>query len=349
MPMADIVLRSMPDEARYSRLSRYAPLGRVLPAWQASHCVIIGLGGLGGGLALQLARFGVRRLTLIDRDTVGPENLGHQALFTAQHAQLGLPKVQAAAELLAAVNPQLELDLQFSELNRHTIAQLCSGATLLFDGLDSYFTRYIVNDYALSAGIPWLSAGVVRGELSARAIVPGISGCLRCLLPEPPAAGSVPTCSSEGVFPPLLGVANAIQLEQAGRILAGEFSLADDALYSLQLPGWQIRRLQLSGPAAGCPACRGSYEFLTGLYDAQACAACADGRFELELGSPLDLEALARRLSNEAGWDARLNKWCLVADHAAERYTVFPTGRLILSGTQDASRLNHFGAVWLGS
>ncbi len=339
----------MDPEQRYSRLSRYAPLGAVLPRWQESHCVLIGLGGLGGGLALLLARFGVRKLTLIDRDTVGCENLGHQALFTEQHASQGLPKVQAAAEVLAAINPAVELDPQFAELTRHNIATLCAGATLLFDGLDSYFTRYIVNDHALHSGIPWLSAGVVRGELSVRAVLPGVTGCLRCLLRDPPPPGSVPTCSAEGVFPPLLGVANALQLEQAGRILGATFTAEDDALYSLDLPDWRIQRLQLSGPQPDCPACSGNYDFLGGQYDQQAVAACSEGRFELELGTDIDMAGLARRLAEESGWQLRPNRWCLVADYGSERYTVFPSGKLVLSGTDDGSRLNHFVAVWLGS
>ncbi|MCB1219322.1 MAG: ThiF family adenylyltransferase [Planctomycetales bacterium] len=338
----------MDSEIRYSRLSRYAPLGRVLPAWQQSHCVVIGLGGLGSGLSMQLTRFGVRRITLIDRDTVGFENLGHQSLFTTAHAEAGLPKVQAAAGMLAAINPAVELDPQFADLSRHNIRELCAGATLLFDGLDSYFTRYIVNDYALQSSTPWLSAGVVRGELSMRAVVPGVTGCLRCLLPDPPPPGSVPTCSAEGVFGPLLSVANAIQLEQAGRFLAGEFTADDDAMYSLELPDWRIRRLQLNGPAQTCRACSGSYDFLSGRFDQQAAAACSDGRFELELGSAIDIEGLAAGLSAETGWEVRPNRWCLVADHGAERYTVFPNGRLVLSGTQDGSRLNHFAAHWLG-
>ena len=337
----------MSIDPRYSRLSRYAPLGSVLPDWQRSHCVVIGLGGLGCGLAMQLTRFGVRRLTLIDRDTVGHENLGHQSLFTTANAEHALPKVHAAARQLEAINPAVALDAQFTELSRHNIADLCRGATLLFDGLDSYFTRYIVNDYALSVKRPWLSAGVVRGEMSVRAVVPGLTGCLRCLLRDPPPVGSVPTCSSEGVFGPLLSVANAIQLEQAGRILDERFGPDDDALYSLELPDWRIRRLQLGGPSKSCPACSGEYEFLNGSYDQQAAAACSDGRFEMQLGNRLDMEALARRLKEEPGWQLRPNRWCLVAEHGAERYTVFPTGKLVLSGG-DESRLNAFVTEWIG-
>ncbi|MEZ5336910.1 MAG: ThiF family adenylyltransferase [bacterium] len=338
----------MESAIRYSRLARYAPFGQLLPLWQQSHCVVIGLGGLGSGLAMQLARFGVKRITLIDRDTVGFENLGHQSLFTTAHAEAAVPKVQAAAQVLAAVNPAVELDPQCADLSRHNIEQLCAGATLLFDGLDSYYTRYIVNDHALRSATPWLSAGVVRGELSARAVLPAVTGCLRCLLPEPPPPGSVPTCSAEGVFGPLLSVANAIQLEQAGRILGGTLTRSEDALYSLRLPDWNIRRLQLSGPQADCPACSGRYEFLDGSRDAEASAACSEGRFELELGTALDIDALAARLSAEPGWEVRPNRWCLVAQHAAERYTIFPSGKLVLSGG-DSARLHAFVAEWLGS
>ncbi|MDQ3024644.1 MAG: ThiF family adenylyltransferase, partial [bacterium] len=98
----------MTGKRRYSRLERYAPLGATLQRWQASTCAVVGLGGLGGGLAIQLARFGVPRIVLIDRDIVTVENLGHQLLFTTAHAEAGLPKAAAAAEVLATLNPYVE-------------------------------------------------------------------------------------------------------------------------------------------------------------------------------------------------------------------------------------------------
>jgi len=240
-------------DPRFSRLFRYAGYKSTLPRWQQACCAVVGLGGLGGGLALALARLGVARLILIDRDIVLRENLGHQALFTEQHAELGLPKAQAAAETLAPVNSAVQLAPHAESLTRHNIAQLLCGVELIFDGLDNYYSRFLLNDYALSTGRPYFYAGVVRGELSARAVIPGVTGCLRCVLPAAPTPGSVPTCAAEGVFPPLLGVANALQLDAANRYLAGQYSVADDVLYSLRPAGLAAAPGALRRPAGQLP------------------------------------------------------------------------------------------------
>jgi adenylyltransferase/sulfurtransferase len=337
----------MTPNSRYARLARFSGFAATLPRWQQACCAVVGLGGLGGGLALQLARLGVARLVLIDRDIVSAENLGHQALFTEAHAAEGLPKAQAAADALAQVNSAVELAPHCASLTRHNIAQLLARAELIFDGLDNYYTRFLLNDYALARQLPYLYAGVVRGELAARAIVPAVTGCLRCLLPEPPPAGSVPTCAAEGVFPPLLGVANALQLDSANRILAGGFTAADDILYTLTTADWQLRHLQLRGPRAECPACSGEYAYLSGLRDAQAQAGCTPDEVELQL-APLDLDGVQRRLAAAGGYTLRANRYCLSAEAPGRRYTIFASGRVVLAGTADASALDRFVAEYLG-
>lgn len=334
-------------EARYDRLRRYGGFTATLPRWQELHAAVIGLGGLGGGLVDHLARIGVARLTLIDRDIVCEENLGHQQLFTLAHAETALPKAVAAAEYVAAINPEVETAIHAAELNRHNIAELLHSATLLFDGLDNYYARFLLNDYALRTDTPYFYAGVVRGELSAKAVIPGVTGCLRCLLPSPPAPGEVPTCAAEGVFPPLLGVANALQLDLANKYLAGAFSAVDDALYALNVAGWQLRKLPGGGPRADCPACQGRFEFLDGTLDAQARHACHGERVEAELPAVGELAGLAAQLER-AGFSVRHNRYCAVAERAGLRYTVFSGGRIVLEGAAEPALLNRFIAEYLG-
>lgn len=334
-------------EARYSRLGRYRGLSATLSRWQQSSCAIVGLGGLGGLLALQLARFGVRRLVLIDRDTVGEENLGHQQLFTEEHARAGLPKVRAAAQVLGGINSGVELVPHCTELTRHNAPELLAGAQLLFDGLDNYYTRLLLNDWALSSGTPYFYAGAVRGELSARAVVPGVTGCLRCLIDQPPPPGTVPTCAAEGVFAPLLAVANALQLELANRLLAGAFTADDDVLYSLEIEGWRWRQTRLAGSRTDCPACRGSFEYLDGTLEALAAASCAGQRAEVQLGAPVDLVAATDRLQ-AGGLMVRRNAYCLIATDGELQFTVFPSGRITLSGSDDQLQLSRFVAEYLG-
>lgn len=336
----------MPDP-RYSRLARFAGLAGTLERWQRASCAIVGLGGLGGGLALQLARLGVARLVLIDRDTVAAENLGHQALFTEAHAAQGLPKVRAAAEVLAAINSGVELTVHHAELTRHSAPEMLGGRELLFDGLDNYYARLLLNDWALSSGRPYFYAGVVRGELSARAIVPRVTGCLRCLIDRPPPPGSVPTCAAEGVFPPLLGVANALQLDLANRCLAGGLGREDDILYSLNLDGWRWRRTRLGGPRADCPACQGRYEYLDGTLDSLAGQSCAGQHAEAQLGGPVELKEAALRLAR-SGLSVRRNAYCLVIEDGPRRFTVFPSGRITLSGSDNPGAMSRFIAEYLG-
>ncbi len=338
----------MPE--RYSRLLRYAGLAGTLPQWQAATCAVVGLGGLGCGLVQHLARLGVRRLVLIDRDIVALDNLGHQLLYTLAHASQALPKAKAAAQVVREINPAVDALARVADLTRHNIRELLGGAELIFDGLDNYFTRFLLNDYAYAVGVPYFYAGVVRGELSARAIVPGVSGCLRCLLDAPPAPGEVPTCAAEGVFPPLLGVANALQLDSANRYLAGQFTAADDVLTSLALPDWRLTRLALGGPRAACPVCgQQRYEYLDGTRDSQARQSCAGGRLEGELpGGAVDLAQVRRALGLHDELVVRGNAYCVSAERDGLRYTVFASGRLVLEGSDDPAALNRFLASYLG-
>ncbi len=348
-----------PQDGRFARLARYEGLADILPDWQASSCAVIGLGGLGCAVAPYLARLGVRRLSLIDRDVVSPENLGHQTLFSEAQAASAMPKASAAATVLAQSNSAVELDPRVAELSRHNIRDLLAGSTLLFDGLDNYYTRLLVNDYAFASGTPFLYAGVVSGELSARALIPGHSGCLRCLVDVPPAPGSIPTCSTAGVFPPLLGLAALLQLELAGRWL--RFSAAGppassgvwpDTLFGFDMQSLRLRSL----PAPlrpDCPVCsrppgQGRYDFLDGVYDERAASACDGSRQQLELGRPLDLPRLAAQLEAAGGFVLRSGPLSLSAERDGLRYTLFPEGRMVLEGSLEPADLNRFLDTYLG-
>lgn len=345
-------------QERYARLARYSGLADILPAWQDSACAVIGLGGLGSALAPQLARLGVRSLRLLDRDIVSQENLGHQQLYTESDAALALPKAIAAAQALSAVNSRPKLQPRVEELSRHNIRTLLDGCTLLFDGLDNYYTRLLVNDYAHAAGRPWFYAGVVSGELSVRAVIPGHSGCLRCLVDVPPAPGSIPTCSSAGVFPPLLQLAALLQLELAGRWLrfsgaqAGGAAAWPDLIFGFDMQSLRLRSLP-APRRPDCPVCtappgQGRYDFLDGVFDERAASACDGLRQQLQLGRALNLGRLAEMLAASGGFELRHSPFSLSAARGSLRYTLFPEGRIVLEGSDSPQELNRFVDTYLG-
>ncbi len=336
------------DKTRYSRLLRYGGYANTLAKWQKTTAAVVGLGGLGSGLVMQLARMGLKHIVLIDRDIVGEENLGHQLLYSLDDAQLGLPKAVAAGQYVQRINPAVETCCHTSSLTRESIGGLLGGVDLIFDGMDNYYSRMLVNDHAMKHNIPYFYAGVVRSELSAMAIIPGQTSCLRCIMPSLPAPGEVPTCSAEGVFPPLLGVANALQLDLANNWLAGE--VVENTLFSLSTSDWRLHQLKLPKPDGGCPACSGrSFDYLDGVIDPSAQAACHPERAEATIShGSVELERVAEKLGSANDFEVKQNKYCLVAVKAGVRYTLFASGRVIMEGSDDLTGLDSFIATYLG-
>ena len=175
-------------ESRYSRQSRFAPLGPEGQARiQAASVAIVGCGALGTVEAEILVRAGVGRLRIIDRDFVEWSNLQRQFLFEESDAAEGLPKAIAAARRLARVNSDVTIEPLVADLTPANIEELFEGVGLILDGTDNFEARFLVNDYAVSAGIPWIYAAAVGSYGLKLAIVPGRTACLRCVYPEPPA------------------------------------------------------------------------------------------------------------------------------------------------------------------
>ncbi|HDS63330.1 MAG TPA: HesA/MoeB/ThiF family protein, partial [Methanofollis liminatans] len=151
---------------------------------------IAGAGGLGCPIALYLAAAGVGRIRLVDSDTVDLSNLNRQVLY--QKADIGRPKVAAAAEKLAALNPEISVEAVRTVIDAATVAGLTAGADVIVDAMDNFETRYLLNGAALERGIP-LVHGAISGFFGqATTIIPGRTPCLACIFPNPPPDETVP-------------------------------------------------------------------------------------------------------------------------------------------------------------
>ncbi len=218
--------------------------------------VILGAGGLGCPAALALrdearVRGLPLRLVIVDPDRVDRSNLSRQILFV--DADVGQPKAEVAARKLGA-------EARVERFEAATAAQLLRGADVLLDGTDDFATRFLANDEALARGIPLVHGAVLGWIGQLLAVVPGRTGCLRCLFEGPPPAGAVPACSEAGVLSPLCGVVGATMAMAAAQLLDEKkiiFSGADprpgvlyrwDALRGIERP-LEVKR----DPA--CAAC----------------------------------------------------------------------------------------------
>lgn len=211
------------------RYSRHLILPEVGMAGQkklrAASVLIIGAGGLGCPIALYLTAAGIGRLGLVDFDVVDRTNLQRQILYG--ESVVGVPKVEAAAERLRDLNPDVEVATYPVRLTSENALQIMSDYDIIIDGTDNFPTRYLTNDAAVLLGKPYIYGSIFRfeGQVSVFVSRP-FNGfergpCYRCLFPSPPPPGAVPSCAEGGVLGVLPGIVGAIQATEAIKLIVG--------------------------------------------------------------------------------------------------------------------------------
>ena len=181
--------------------------------------LIVGAGGLGSPVGLYLAAAGVGKLGVVDSDKVELSNLQRQVLHST--ADLGRPKCLSAKETMQALNPDVEVVPHQVRLTADNALDLLSGYDIVADGSDNFATRFLVNDACVMAGKPLSHAGILRFEGQVTTILPGRGPCYRCLYPEPPPPGTVPSCQEAGILGATAGVVGLIQATEVLKLILG--------------------------------------------------------------------------------------------------------------------------------
>src|SRR6201996_6777883 len=215
----------MSDDAileRYSRQMRFYGIG---PAGQRqlnnARVTLCGCGALGTVLANALVRAGVGHLRLIDRDFIETSNLQRQVLFDEHDVAENLPKAEAAARKLGAINSSVHVEPVVADIDRTNIVDLVKDADLILDGTDNFEIRYLINDAAVKFDKPWVYGGCIGSHGQTMTILPGETPCLRCVFEAAPAPGEGGTCETAGVLGPIVNIVASYQAAEAFKILAG--------------------------------------------------------------------------------------------------------------------------------
>src|SRR6476469_270105 len=212
-----------PSLERYSRQMRFYGIGeegqrRLLDA----HVTLCGCGALGTVRANALVRAGVGHLRLIDRDFIETNNLQRQVLFDEHDVAENLPKAEAAARKLAAINSSVYVEPVVADIDRTNILDLVQDADLILAGTDNFEVRYLVNDVAVKLGKPWVYGGSIGSHGQTMTILPGETPCLRCVFEAAPAPGEAGTCETAGVLGPVVKIIASFQAAEAFKILTGQ-------------------------------------------------------------------------------------------------------------------------------
>jgi adenylyltransferase/sulfurtransferase len=339
--------------ARYIRQVRYPALGvdgqrRLL----AARALICGCGALGSVLANTLARAGVGHLRIVDRDFLELSNLQRQVLYDEQDVAAGLPKAVAAEAKLRKINSQIEIEAIVADVDHTTIERLLQGVDVIVDGTDNFETRFLLNDAAVKFGVPWVYGGCVGAEGQTMTILPGETACLRCLLQDAPPPGSTATCDTAGILAPIVNVIASLQACEAIKILSGHREAVSRSLQVFELWDNRLRQVGLDSlrETAGCPTCRhADFPWLDGRRGSHTVVLC--GRNSVQLSYPdrhaVSLETLERQLA--AVGRVTRNRFLLRLEVDKYQITVFPDGRAIVAGTDDATEARTVHARYIGT
>ena len=332
---------------RYDRQMRFEAIGRAgQEAIRKTSVVVVGCGALGSVVCDQLVRAGVGRVTIVDRDVIELHNLQRQPLFTEKDFQEGLPKAVAAERALKEANGEVQVLGVVADVNYRTAKRLCDGADLIVDGTDNFETRLLLNDVALELGIPWIYGGAVGSEGRVKAIVPGETSCLRCLMDGPPPPGESPTCETAGIIAPTAYMVGSLEVSLALKLICGE-QLSGDLIV---LDSWEPLLRAVAVPRLeDCPACvRGERLFLEGIHAGSATVMC--GRETVQVLPPnntsLDMVKLASELTGLGEVEDR--RFYLSFDDGELWLSVFPDGRCLVHNTNDPNRAKAAVARYLG-
>jgi molybdopterin-synthase adenylyltransferase len=338
---------------RYSRQMRFYGMGEAgQKKLRDSHVTLCGCGALGTVLANALVRAGVGHLRLVDRDFIETNNLQRQVLFDEHDVAENLPKAEAGARKLAAINSSVQVEPVVTDIDRTNILDLVGDADLILDGTDNFEIRYLINDAAVKLGKPWVYGGCIGSHGQTMTILPGQTPCLRCVFEAAPAPGETGTCETAGVLSPIVNIVASFQAAEAFKILTGQMDKVNRELIYIDV--WEnIQRRIKIAPLLGkvdCPCCQARrFEWLDGQHGAQTTSLCGRNSVQVSHRSAtkLQFEELAHHLANMG--QVSYNRFLLKFEVESYQFTVFPDGRAIIKGTSDVDRARTLYARYIGN
>jgi molybdopterin-synthase adenylyltransferase len=336
---------------RYSRQILFSGIGKEgQQLLQDSRAAVIGCGALGTAQAEALARAGVGRLRIIDRDFVEYSNLQRQTMFTENDADERLPKAVAASNHLAEINSDIDVEVEVLDANHTNIERLIGNCDVVLDGTDNFATRYLINDACVKNGVNWIYGAAVGSYGVTMTIRPRATACLRCIFEESPPAASAPTCDTAGVIMPIISIVAAVQVSEALKLLTRQTDQLHKSLMQFDVWRNEWRRINTGGPVTGCPTC-GLEDFQTLRATACEFAAVLCGRNAVQVApakpTQINFPALAERL--RAAGEVKFNDYLLRFQAGEYELTIFPDARSIIRGTDEINKARSLYAKYIGN
>jgi molybdopterin-synthase adenylyltransferase len=332
---------------RYSRQILFPEIGEAgQEAILHSHAAIVGCGALGSFHAAALARAGVGRLTIVDRDYIEPGNLHRQWLFEEADAAEALPKAVAAERRIRGINSLISVRGVVADLTTVNVDDLLGSASVILDGTDNFDARYLINDFAVSRGIPWIYGAAVGSYGLTMPVIPGVTPCLRCVYPNPPESAQ-PTCETAGVLNAIISAVASLQVADALKLLSGHPKRVRARIATIDVWEGTLRQIEAPERDPDCPCCaRREFAFLEER-DLPPVSLCGRNAVQIR-GRERPLDLLQLRAKLEPLGKVRANEFVLRFALNGYEMTFFPDGRAIVKGTADLGIARSLYARYVG-
>ena len=338
----------MKFDDRYSRQVLFPGIGSEGQArLSQGRVAIVGCGATGACVSGLLARAGVGHLVIIDRDYVESSNLQRQSLFDEADAAESLPKAVAAGRKIAAFNSEVQTTPMVADLTPENIELLLRDTDLILDATDNFETRYLINDFAVKHGRPWIYAAAVAAYAVTMNVLPGETACLSCVFPAPP-EGTIETCDTAGILNSAVNLIGSIQATEAIKFLVGAKDKLRRTLLSFDVWSNEQAEIAAGRPRPGCLTCE-MHQFihLAGERRAQI-TLCGRNSVQIhERNRPVDFAEMSARLGTHG--TVKHNAFVLKFWRDPYEMTLFPDGRAIIKGTSDTSIARSLYARFVGS
>jgi len=338
----------MRDMARYEKHMLLSEIGREgQRKLLESSIAIIGCGALGSVMASSLARAGVGKIKIVDRDYVELDNLHRQVLFDEEDVKKRLPKAVAAAEKLKKIDSEIEVETVIADVNPSNIEEIIKDVDLVLDGVDNMETRFLINDACIKHNIPWVYGAVIATEGMTMNILPGKTACLRCLIQKIPPPGALPTCDTAGVLNTAVNIIASLQATEAIKILAGREARKEAIHVDVWKATWTSIKVEKQ---ADCTTCgKKIFEFLDAKKQANVTVLCGRKAVQINpsMKSKISFEDLHNKLKNVVD-EITYNEYMLRFKVEEHEFIVFEDGRTIIKGVGDVSTAKSLYAKYIG-
>lgn len=310
-----------------------------------SRVLLIGCGALGTTIANNLVRSGVGYLRIADRDIVELSNLQRQMLFDEN--DIGYPKANTATHKLEKINSSVNIEPIVDDINYTNIEFLMKTMNVVVDGTDNMLIRFLINDACVKHTIPWVYGGAIETYGMTMSILPPQTPCFRCLIPNIPNTGTLPTCDTVGVLNSIPIIIGSIQSTEVLKLLLGRKNLNTNLLtYDV----WTNSFEKMTVPKNPMCECCGKHRFpfLNGLFKEDVVSICERGAIQIQPARPMSISFAELEAKLRPFGDVENRKVILRCKLQGVELNIFQNGRVIIMGTNNKNFAKSLYAKYIG-